>query len=147
MPLTDVSIRHSKPVDRPVKLFDGDGLFLLAMPSGARWWRFKYRLSGREKLISLGTYPDISLKLARDRRDEARRLIEAGGDPSEKRRAEKVSEANTFEGIALEWLQVQSQALDARTFKKKSRFEDFIFPYLGRSPISLIKAPELLSGR
>lgn len=145
MPLTDVSIRHSKPVDRPVKLFDGDGLFLLALPSGARWWRFKYRLSGREKLISLGTYPDISLKLARDRRDEARRLIEAGGDPSEKRRAEKESEANTFEGIALEWLQVQSKALDARTFKKKkSRFEDFIFPYLGRSPISLIKAPELL---
>ncbi|MDB6046743.1 MAG: integrase [Gammaproteobacteria bacterium] len=71
MPITDVSIRNTKPSDRPIKLFDGDGLFLLVNPNGSRLWRFKYRIDGREKLISFGSYPEVTLKLARERRDDS----------------------------------------------------------------------------
>jgi hypothetical protein len=77
MPLTDVSIRNAKPSDKPAKLFDERGLFLLVTPGGGKWWRFKYRFDGKEKLLSLGVYPDVGLKDARDRRDEARKQVAA----------------------------------------------------------------------
>jgi hypothetical protein len=80
--LTDVAIRKEKAGPAPRKLFDFGGLYLLLNPDGSRWWRFKYRIFGREKLLSLGVYPEITLKRARDRRDEARRLIADGVDPA-----------------------------------------------------------------
>ncbi|HEY1874673.1 MAG TPA: Arm DNA-binding domain-containing protein [Steroidobacteraceae bacterium] len=73
--LTDIAIRKERPAIRPRKLFDGGGMYLLLNPDGTRWWRLKYRIEGREKLLSLGVYPEITLKRARERRDEARRLI------------------------------------------------------------------------
>jgi Arm DNA-binding domain len=102
MPLTDSAIRQAKPATRPVKLFDGRGLFLHVKPSGSRCWRFKYRINGKEKLLALGVYPDVPLKLARDRREEARQLVANGIDPGAKRRAEKTSKADTFEAIVRE---------------------------------------------
>jgi integrase len=146
MRLTDVAIRNAKAVERPIKLFDGDGLYLLVHPSGSRWWRFKYQFGGREKLISLGTYPEVPLKLARERRLEARRAVASGSDPSAQRRAERAARADTFEALAREWLEMQTKALTPRTFqKKKERFESFVFPYLGKRPITDIKAAEVLT--
>lgn len=84
--LTDAQIRACKVTDKPVKLFDGGGLFLLAVPKGGRWWRLKYRFAGRERGISLGVYPHVTLKVARARRKEARRLLAEGIDPSMNRR-------------------------------------------------------------
>ncbi|MBB2931272.1 tyrosine-type recombinase/integrase [Paraburkholderia silvatlantica] len=106
MPLSDTAIRNAKTGVRPTKLSDGGGLFLLLNPNGSRWWRLKYRFGGKEKLISLGTYPDVSLKEARDRRDEARKKLTAGYDPGEARKAQKRAEsdqaANSFEVVARE---------------------------------------------
>jgi integrase len=153
MPLNDTAIRQAKPGSRPIKLFDGGGMFLLLSPSGSRWWRFKYRVDGSEKLLSLGVYPDVSLKLARERRDEARRLLATGVDPCAKRQAEKLSRADTFEAIAREWLALQAKpdarnkrpALAAATLDKAVwMFEKLMFPYLGARPISKITVPELL---
>jgi len=102
--LTDVAIRKEKPGPAPRKLFDCGGLYLLLNPDGSRWWRFKYRIFGRERLLSLGVYPAITLKRARDRRDEARRLIADGIDPALKRQAEKQAAGENFESVAREWL-------------------------------------------
>lgn len=105
--LTDVAIRKEKAGPAPRKLFDFGGLYLLLNPDGSRWWRFKYRIFGREKLLSLGVYPEITLKRARDRRDEARRLIADGVDPALKRQAEKQAAGENFESVAREWLNLQ----------------------------------------
>lgn len=83
MPLTDTAIKNAKPQAKKVKLFDGEGLFLLITPTGGKWWRLKYRFGGKEKLLLLGVYPEIGLKEARRRRDEARTLVAQGVDPSE----------------------------------------------------------------
>lgn len=82
MPLTDTSIRNAKPQSSPRKYFDERGLYLEVRPNGGKWWRFKYRYGGKEKLISLGTYPDVSLKEARERRDEARKPGRGAGVPA-----------------------------------------------------------------
>jgi hypothetical protein len=144
--LTDVAIRKEKPGRTPRKLFDYGGLYLLLNPDGSRWWRFKYRISGREKLLSLGVYPEITLKRARDRREEARRLIADGIDPALKRQSEKQAAGENFESVAREWLNLQQGRLTLGSLgRERDRLEDFIFPYLGRRPIAQIKAPELLS--
>jgi len=146
MPLTDVLIRNTKLADRPLKLFDGDGLFLLIKPNGSRGWRFKYRFEGRERLLSFGTYPEVPLKTARERREQARCLIATGVDPSAERKAKIATREDTFQALALEWLQMQQKSLSARTFKKKKdRFEAFAFPYLGKTPIAELKAPDVLA--
>jgi integrase len=114
-------------------------------PGGGRWWRFKYSLAGREKLLSLGTYPDTGLGSARQRRDDARQLVADGIDPSVKRQEAKAALANTFEGIAKEWLELQRKKLSARTFEKKAGwFKDFLYPYIGRQPITSVTAQDLL---
>jgi hypothetical protein len=106
----------------------------------------KYRVDGREKLISFGLYPDVPLKAARERRDEARRLIAARVDPSEKRKAERTAISDTFEAIAREYPQLESKGLSARTYDKKlGRFEAFACPFIGKLPITLICAPQLLA--
>ena len=146
MSLTDTLIRQTKPQAKAIKLFDGRGLFLLVTPTGSQCWRLKYRFEGREKLLALGVYPDVPLKLARDRREEARQLVARGIDPSAKRQAEKASRADTFEAIARDWLALQEQKLAPATFKKAQwTFEQLIFPRLGKRPIASITAPDLLA--
>ena len=148
--LTDSQIRTTRPTDKAVRLYDERGLYLEVTPSGGRWWRFKYRFEGKEKLLSMGTYPDTGLKAARDRRDRARALLEDGVDPGEARRAEKATRSevvtNGFEAVAREWhatihLGQVSAGHAARTL---IRLEQDVFPWLGGIPVGEVKAPQLL---
>jgi integrase len=150
MPLTDIAVRSAKPTDKPQKLADGGGLFLLVTPTGGKWWRLKYRFEGKEKLLSLGTYPDTSLKDAREKRDHARKQLASGIDPSENRKAAKAARAdqsaNSFEVIAREWYAKQaSNWVPSHGEKIIRRLERDIFPWIGNRPIAGITAPELLS--
>jgi integrase len=141
--LTETRIRAAKPAEKPYKLRDGGGLHLLVTPAGGRLWRMRYRHGGRESMIGLGSYPDVSLKAARARRDEARKLLGSGGDPAAVRRAERAGRANTFEAIAVEWL--AKQPFSAATLEKAEwTFKDLLFPYLGSRPITELSAPEIL---
>jgi Arm domain-containing DNA-binding protein len=107
MPLTDVLVRNAKAGKKSVKVFDGRGLYLEVSPSGGKWWRLKYRFEGKEKRVSLGVYPDVKLKDARDRRETARKPVSDGIDPSENRKAQRSARedqaANSFEVLAREW--------------------------------------------
>jgi integrase len=150
MPLTDVAIRKAKPGKKPIKLSDERGLYVEIAPSGGKWWRLKFRFEGKEKRLSLGVYPDVGLKEARDRRDEARKLLADGVDPSQNRKAQKAARAdlaaNTFEVIAREWLQKFAATMTEKYWTGVlKRFERDIFPWLGARPISEITAPELLA--
>lgn len=150
MPLTDTAARNAKPQEKQFKLFDGRGLFLLVMPTGGKWWRFKYRFGGKEKQLSLGTYPDVSLKQARERRDDARKLIADGIDPSEMRKARKRSaverDANSFEAVAREWYAKHAPTwAPSHASKVIRRLERDVFPWVGGRPIAEITAPELLA--
>ncbi len=144
-----LAIRNAKPGAKPVKLYDEKGLFLLINTKGGKWWRFKYRFEGKEKLISLGVYPDTGLKEARDNRDEARKLVAKGIDPGEQRKTNKhlraEANANSFEVVAREWFSQQTPnwALSHST-KIIKRLERDIFPTLGNKPIAEITAPDLL---
>jgi integrase len=144
------------------KISDGGGLVLEARPTGAGWWRFRYWIDSREGMLSLGTYPEVSLKDARQRRDEARKLIAAGGDPSSERKTAKANKAaraeaqaladagkpgpGTFEHVAREWLTTVHEATVSikHAARTRIRFEQDAFPWLGRRPIAEIEAPELL---
>jgi integrase len=144
MPLTAAAIQGAKPREKSYKLFDQGGLFLLVHPNGGRYWRLKYRMHGREKLLALGTFPDVSLAKARSRRDDARKLIADKTDPSVVKQSDKAASAETFKAVALEWL--AKQKLAAATIEKaKWTFEQLLFPELGDKPIRYIKAPELLA--
>ena len=150
MPLTDIAIRNAKPGDKPIKMFDAGGLFLLVAPSGGRWFRLRYRFNGREKLLSLGVYPDVGLKEARERRDEARKKLAQGIDPGETRKAEKAERleraANTFEAVAREWAEKKSTSWSpAYGDRLMRRFERDVFPMIGSKPIAEIKPVELLA--
>jgi integrase len=149
IPLSEIKIRTAKPKEKSYKLSDVDGLYLLVNVNGGKWWRFKYRYEGKEKLLSLGTYPEISLADARQRRDEARRQVAHGIDPGAVRKAQKhaeTEEKETFEVIAREW---HSKFTPTWTVGHAttimSRLERDLFPWIGKRPISEIKAPELLS--
>lgn len=150
MPLTDVSVRTAKATDKPAKLFDERGLFLLVAPSGGKWWRLKYRFEGKEKLLSLGTYPDTPLKLAREARDSARQLVAQGIDPSVQRKATKSArlerDANSFEVIAREWYASHGPTLaPSYSVKVIRRFERDLFPKLGSMAITDMKPIDLLN--
>ncbi|MBT9608752.1 MAG: integrase arm-type DNA-binding domain-containing protein [Aquabacterium commune] len=150
MPLSDVLIKNAKPGPKAQRLFDGGGLYLEVAPSGGKWWRLKYRHDGKEKRLSLGTYPDTSLKDARERRDQARRDLAAGIDPGVKRKAEKetraVLAANTFEAVAREWHQAVhvAKVSEGHAARNLLRLEQDAFPWLGSIPIADITAPKLL---
>lgn len=158
VPLTDAKIRAASPQQRPVKLFDGGGLYLLVNPNGSRYWRMKYRFAGREGKLAFGVYPEVSLKEARTRRDEARRQIRDGIDPQVQRKAARIVQARTFQAVADEWLhllahppvnprakRMQRTALASTTIERKRGWlADFVFPYIGARPIAEITAPELL---
>jgi len=148
-PLTETKVRTIKPSGKPLKLFDGGGLFLLVTPSGGKLWRLKYRFGGIEKLLTIGTYPQTSLVQARKNRDDARVLLEKGIDPGETKRAQKASETQeteTFEVIAREWhTKFSSSWAQSHGSKIIRRLELYVFPWLGNRPIRLITAPELLT--
>jgi integrase len=149
MPLTDTTVRNAKPDTRPRKLSDGGGMFLLVMPTGAKWWRLAYRYGGKQKLLSLGIYPETSLKDARDQRDAAKRLLAQGVDPSAHRKAEKASRygtGNTFELVAREWFERHLSAkATSHSYKVIRRLERYVFPDLGRQQVDAIKAPDILA--
>lgn len=150
MPLTVTQIQNAKPQDKPVRLFDERGLYLEIAPAGGRWWRFKYRFGGKEKRISLGVYPDVGLKDARDKRDAARKQVAAGIDPGEARKTAKQAviekTENTFDAIAREWFAKYSPNwASSHSSKIIRRLELDVFPWLGSRPIRDIIAPELLS--
>jgi integrase len=147
MPLTDTAIRSAKPQAKAVRLFDGGGLYLEVNPAGGKWWRWKFRFGGKEKRLSLGVYPDVSLKVAREKRDAARQQLAAGIDPGQARRAEKLAQAGaeSFEAIAREWHAKFSPGWVASHGDRiLKRLEKDLFPWIGKRPIAEIKAPELL---
>ncbi|HXX82883.1 MAG TPA: tyrosine-type recombinase/integrase [Casimicrobiaceae bacterium] len=149
MALTDTAVRNAKPKIRPYKLADGDGMYLLVQPSGAKYWRWKYRYAGREKLLALGVYPITRLADARTARDAARRQLKDDIDPGAARKAKKAEARlrgkNTFEAIAREW---HGKMVDvwspSHAGAVMASLEENIFPDLGRQPIAEITAPELL---
>jgi integrase len=148
--LTDTAVRNAKPGKKPVKLFDERGLFLLVTPAGGKWWRFRYRFDGKEKLLSMGVYPDVGLKAARDRRDDARKLVADGIDPGDNRKAVKATKAgqaaNSFEVVAREWFEKHKQTwAENHSAKIIQRLERDVFPWIGKRPIADITAPDLLS--
>lgn len=150
MPLTDTAIRKVKPTDKAQRLFDGGGLYLEVSPAGGKWWRLKYRYGGKEKRLSLGTYPDTGLADARAKRDQARKLLAAGADPGEHRKAEKAAgedrAANSFEVLAREWHAKQAQIwVKDHGDRIMLRLENDIFPWLGKRPIADLTAKELLT--
>lgn len=150
MKLTARQISTAKPTDKPYKLSDGGGLYLLVNPSGSRYWRMKYRYAGKEKLLSIGVYPDVTLAEARDKRSEAKRLLASGDDPSEVKQAAREAKIlavnNSFELIALEWHEHKrpnwssGYAEDILEYLRKD-----IFPYIGKRAITEIKPMDMLS--
>lgn len=149
MPLNALTVQSAKPKDKSYKLSDGRGLYLEISPSGGKWWRYKYRFDGKEKRISLGTYPDISLAKARDNHIAARKLLAEGIDPSEDRKSKKaikkINAENSFEQVARAWWKSHMQN-KAASHKDKviRRFELYLFPWIGNKPISDITSPQIL---
>ncbi len=148
MSLSATAVVNAKPGPRQQKLFDAGGLFLLVSPNGKKGWRLKYRFGGREKLLSLGVYPDVGLAKARERRDAARRLLADNIDPSEHRKATRHADAapESFEAVGREWFAKFSPPW-APTHAEKiiRRLERDVFPWIGARPVREITAPELLT--
>lgn len=150
MPLSDVKVRTAKPRAKPYKIFDEKGLYLLVTPTGSKWWRLRYRFDGKEKLLSVGTYPGTTLAMARAEREKALALKERGIDPSANKKALKAattgSAANSFEVIARQWWAKTAPTLVESTRQKHYRwFDADIFPAIGVRPIADITAPELMT--
>ena len=150
MPLTTAAIRNAKPDATAKRLFDALGLYLEISPAGGRWWRFKYRFEGKEKRLSLGTFPDVSLKAARKKRDDARALLDDGVDPSAVRKEAKREvagrAANSFEAVAREWYGKQAHVWVAHHASDiLRRLESNLFPEIGDKAIADITAPVLLA--
>lgn len=148
MALSDTSIRNARARERARKLYDERGLYLLITPEGHRWWRLKYRFNAKEKLISLGRYPEIGLKQARQRRDEARKLLAEGIDPSAERKSKKskLEPSGSFETVAREWFEKFSStwaATHAQTVIR--RLEANAFPTIGTKPVADVTPVELLT--
>jgi len=152
MALTDLAVKNAKGKDKPYKLSDGNGLFLIVTPAGGKWWRFKYRFGGKEKLISFGTYPDISLSEARDKRQEARNQVANSIDPSGERKALKQAEQeqqeiseNSFEIVAREWhSKFSGQWSPGHAATIMDRLTRDVFPWLGAKPVIEVKPVDIL---
>ena len=148
VPLSDIAIRAVKPGSKTQRLFDGGGLYLEVAPSGGKWWRFKYRFGGKEKRFSLGVYPDVSLKDAREKRDMARKLLTQGIDPGEAKKAVKATEAGneSFESVARSWISLKSPTWStSHTEKTISILEKDVFPFIGSRHIGEITPPDMLA--
>jgi len=149
MALTNVKCNTAKPKEKPYKLADSEGMYLEIMPNGSKYWRLKYRFLGKEKRLAFGVYPETSIAEARDMRDQARKLISQGIDPSNAKRQAKrqavINATNTFEAVAREWHEKQCASWAERTGTKILRYlEKDIFPFIGSRPIAEIDPPELL---
>jgi hypothetical protein len=147
----DTYFRHLKPGEKDYKRSDSGGLFMLVATSGSKLWRFSYRFDGKQKLLALGQYPVISLADARIKRDNAKKLLGEGMDPSadrkEERRNARIARANTFEAVAKELMgKFEAEGNAAKTLKKKQWLLDFANKEFGKRPIAEIKAPEILDG-
>ena len=149
MSLSDAKVRNAKPQKKPYKIADGEGMYLFISPTGSKSWRLKYRFGGKEKVLALGLYPEVSLGDARERRAQARKALAGGNDPGEAKREAKrqalVKGENTFEAVAREWYGKQEHGwVPSYSKKMLGRLESHVFPKLGRRPIADIKAPEVL---
>lgn len=149
MALSAVSVTHAKPREKPYKLSDGRGLYLLVTPQGHRYWRLNYRFDSKHKTMALGVYPDVGLADAREKRDAARKLLAAGHDPMRKRqddeRAMRQRESETFRAISNEWLErLEREGRAPTTMKKTHWMLDLACLDLGERPIADITAPEVL---
>lgn len=150
MAITDKAVKAAKPRQKAYKLTDGKGLYVLVTSEGRKYWRLKYRIAGKEKLLALGVYPDVSIAAARTACEKARAIIKSGRDPiavkKQERLAAQVSAANTFEAVALEWIEQQRHGWVPRhTERVLDSLKADIFPDLGDRPIKDIAAPELLA--
>jgi hypothetical protein len=150
MPLTDRAIQSkAKPIDRPFKLFDGHGLFLLVKQNGGRYWRMQYRFKGKAKTLAFGVYPDVSLREAHDKQADARKLLRNGVDPSVAKREPKLraraQPSDAFEAIAREWHEkLKGRWTAGYTANVLRSLEREVFPYMGSQPIQDITAPVIL---
>lgn len=147
--LTIRELDSAKPKAKPYKLADGDGLYLEVMPTGAKYWRLKYRIAGKEKRLAFGVYPEVRPPEAREKAREARELIRAGIDPGEKKKAVKrdavIAGSSTFEIVAREWLVSRKPLVSEKQHENSlARMENDVFPWMGCRPISEIDAPEIL---
>jgi hypothetical protein len=148
--LTDTKVRTVKPKEKSFRIADGKGLFLVVQPNGSKYWRFRYNFAGKEKLLAIGVYPDITLADARRKRDEARKLLADAVDPGMakqlKKLAQRLTAENSFETIAREWhIKFSTKWTTEHGTKILIRLEKDIFPWLGNRPITEINALELLS--
>lgn len=149
MALTDTAIRTAKPAEKATKIADSGGLYLLLSPNGSKWWRLDYRFLGKRKTLSMGVYPTVGLKAARDKRDEAKRLLADGIDPGEERKIQKAARheraENSFEVVAREWFaKFSPNWASSHADKIIRRLERDVFPWIGGNPIAEIKASDLL---
>jgi integrase len=150
MTLTVVEIKSAKPKEKPYKMADEKGLYLLVNPNGSKLWKFKYRFSGVEKKLSFGAFPDVSLAAARDSRDEARRQLTNAIDPgilkNSIKRSKKIADENSFEAVAREWhAKFTPKWSKSHGERILIRLEQNIFPWIGKRPIHEVNAPDILS--
>ena len=150
MAISDTTIKAAKPLqDKPYKLSDEKGLYILINPNGSKYFRLKYRFAGKEKTLALGVYPETTLKQAREKRDTARKQIADGIDPSENKKAVKesreTSATNSFEIIAREWGTKKVNTWDDKNNRSKRMLERDIFPWLGTKPITNILPVDILN--
>ena len=150
MPLSDIAIRKAKPAIKSYKLADAGGLYLEVAPNGGKWWRWKYRrpVTRKENRLSFGTYPNITLGEARNRRDVARKLLASGIDPGEQRKAASTAAieaaTNSFEAIAREWLAIRAPGwTSVQLAKETGRLQKHAFPYIGGRPIGALGVREI----
>jgi len=146
MPLTDTAIRNAKPLDKPWKLSDALGLYLLIKPNGSKLWQLKYRFGGKEKKLAFGAYPTVTLANARKLREEARAVLSAGDDPGVKKQQEKQAKksGNTFEEIARKWVAGNIRWTEAHAAKALRSLELHVFPLIGKIPVTDLKTADLL---
>jgi integrase len=144
--LSDSKIKASKPLDKPYKLADEKGMYLLVSPNGGKYFRLKYRFAGKEKVFAIGVYPEITLKQARIERDKAKALLAQGIDPLAAKQVIKEETLNTVEYVAREWFDSTAHTVTNDTHQKKIRhFEKFVFPVIGDQPINEIKSPAIFN--
>lgn len=148
MPLTDVQIRQAKPGDKPRKLSDSRGLYVEVRPTGGKFWRYRYKLDGKENVFALGEYPELSLADARAERDKARALVKDGRHPAHVRQTERAKQlaenSNTFKQVALEWIASKEGVSDGYRGQLTRSFTRNLFPYVGRVPVRDVTAAMLL---
>jgi len=145
MPLTHLKVERAKPKEKQYKLADERGMYLLIHPKGGKWWRLDYRYQGKRKTLSLGTYPDVSIKVARKKRDDARSILDGGVDPAYYRKLNKELRVDSFEAVAREWFgKFRGQWTNNHATTTLGRLEKDILPWVGSRPIAAIEPPELL---